>query len=179
MSSWKSGRGFQWQPVKLWWTPGPRVFRECRRIMATQNINTLGSFTWGVLSSVASGSDINGCVLSYFEVTVNLSCYSSCTLTTAKCHFFFRFHYVSVCFVNTVLMLCLAFKKTSCFKLRFLIWWRWTAGGVRTSYQRHVLCCHKRVRLTNIEMLLSLSKYIQWLWTCPQYAETLSTYISS
>ncbi len=24
MSSWRSGRGLQWQPVKLWWTPCPR-----------------------------------------------------------------------------------------------------------------------------------------------------------
>ncbi len=24
MSSWRSGRGFQWQPVKLWWTPCQR-----------------------------------------------------------------------------------------------------------------------------------------------------------
>ncbi len=24
ISSWRSGRGLQWQPVKLWWTPCPR-----------------------------------------------------------------------------------------------------------------------------------------------------------
>ncbi|KAF0040508.1 hypothetical protein F2P81_006406 [Scophthalmus maximus] len=60
------------------------------------NIDTLGPF-WtfslrGVLTFVASGLDINGCVLSYFEGTVNFHCYTSCTLTTlhivAKCHFF-------------------------------------------------------------------------------------------
>ncbi len=45
----------------------------------------------GVLNSVASGLDISGCVLSYFEGTVNVHCYTSCTLTlyiVAKCHFF-------------------------------------------------------------------------------------------
>ncbi len=34
---------------------------------------------------VASGLDINGCVLSYFEGTANLHCYRSCTLTTLHC----------------------------------------------------------------------------------------------
>ncbi len=34
---------------------------------------------------VASGLDINGCVLSYFEGTANLHCYTSCTLTTLHC----------------------------------------------------------------------------------------------
>ncbi len=33
MSSWRSGRGLQWQPVKLWWTPCPRVLRQCWKIM--------------------------------------------------------------------------------------------------------------------------------------------------
>ncbi len=64
-------------------------------MVATQNIVTLGPI-WtfslkGVLTFVASGLDINGCVLSYFEGTANLHCYTSCTLTTlivAKCHFF-------------------------------------------------------------------------------------------
>ncbi len=27
MSSWRSVRGLQWQPVKLWWTPCPRALR--------------------------------------------------------------------------------------------------------------------------------------------------------
>ncbi len=80
----------QWQPVKLWWTPCPRGLRQCWKIMvATQNIDTLGSI-WtfslrGVLTFVASGLDINGCVLSYFEGTANLHCYTSCTLTTLHC----------------------------------------------------------------------------------------------
>ncbi len=39
----------------------------------------------GVLTLVASGLDINGCVLSYFEGTANLHCYTSCTLTTLHC----------------------------------------------------------------------------------------------
>ncbi len=67
MSSWRSGRGLQWQHVKLWWTPCTRGLRQCWKIMvATQNIDTLGPI-WtfslrGVLTFVASGLDINGCV---------------------------------------------------------------------------------------------------------------------
>ncbi len=38
-----------------------------------------------VLTFVASGLDINGCVLSYFEGTANLHCYTSCTITTLHC----------------------------------------------------------------------------------------------
>ena len=38
-----------------------------------------------VLTFVASGLDINVCVLSYFEGTVNLHCYTSCTPTTLHC----------------------------------------------------------------------------------------------
>ncbi len=37
----------------------------------------------GVLTFVASGLDIIGCVLSYFEGKANLHCYTSCTLTTS------------------------------------------------------------------------------------------------
>ncbi len=80
----------QWQPVKLWWTQCPRGLRQCWKIMvATQNIDTLGPI-WtfslrGVLTFVASGLDINGCVLSYFEGTANLHCFTSCTLTTLHC----------------------------------------------------------------------------------------------
>ncbi len=90
MSSWRSGRGLQWQHVKLWWTPCSRGLRQCWKIMvATQNIDTLWPI-WtfslmGVLTFVASGLDINGYVLSYFEGTANLHCYTSCTLTTLHC----------------------------------------------------------------------------------------------
>ncbi len=83
-SSWRSGRGLQWQPVKLWWTSWPRGLRQCRKItVAIQNNDTLGPI-WtfslkGVLTFVASGLDINGCVLSYFEGTANLHRYTSCT----------------------------------------------------------------------------------------------------
>ena len=54
-------------------------------MVATQNIDTLDPI-WtfslrSVLTFVVSSSDINGCVLSYFEGTVNLYCYISCTLT--------------------------------------------------------------------------------------------------
>ncbi len=34
---------------------------------------------------MARGLDINGCVLSYFEETANVYCYSSYTLTTLHC----------------------------------------------------------------------------------------------
>ncbi len=77
MSSWRSGRRLQWQTVKLWRTPCPRGLRKCWKILvATQNIDTLGPI-WtfslrGVFTFVASGLDINGCVLSYFEGTANL-----------------------------------------------------------------------------------------------------------
>ncbi len=45
-------------------------------MVATQNMDTFGP-TWifslrGVLTFVASGLDINGCVSSYFEGTANL-----------------------------------------------------------------------------------------------------------
>ncbi len=90
MSSWRSGRGHQSQPVKLWWTPCPRGLRQCWKIMmATQNIDTLGpiwTFSFrGVLTFVASGLDINSCVFNSFEGTANLHCYASCTLTTLHC----------------------------------------------------------------------------------------------
>ncbi len=55
-------------------------------MMTTQNIDTLGPM-WtfslrSVLTLVASGLDINCCVLSYFKRTANLHCYTSCTLAT-------------------------------------------------------------------------------------------------
>ncbi len=58
-------------------------------MVATQNIDILGPI-WtfslrGVLTFLASGLDMNGSVLSYFEVTENLHCYTSCTLTTLHC----------------------------------------------------------------------------------------------
>ncbi len=64
-------------------------------MVATKNIHTLGPI-WtfslmGVLTFVASGLDINDYVLSYFEGTANLHCYTSCTLTNyiaEKCNFF-------------------------------------------------------------------------------------------
>ncbi len=39
----------------------------------------------GVLTFVASGLDINDCVLGYFEGTENLHFYTRCTLTTLHC----------------------------------------------------------------------------------------------
>ncbi len=79
------------EPLLVWWTPFPRGLRQCWKIMvATQNIDILGPI-WtfslrGVLTFVASGLDINGCVLSYFEGTADLHCYTSCTLTTLHCN---------------------------------------------------------------------------------------------
>ncbi len=66
-----------------------RVKAVLKTMVATQNIDTLGPI-WtfslrGLLTLVASGLDINGCVLSYFEGTANLHCYTSCTLTTLHC----------------------------------------------------------------------------------------------
>ncbi len=40
---------------------------------------------FGLFHLGASGLDNNGCVLSYFEGTDNLHCYTSCTLTTLHC----------------------------------------------------------------------------------------------
>ncbi len=58
-------------------------------MVTTQNIDNLSPI-WifslrGVLSFVASGLDIIGCVLSYFEGKANVHCYASCTLTTLHC----------------------------------------------------------------------------------------------
>ncbi len=55
----------------------------------TQYMDTLGPIVTfslrGVLTFVASGLDINGCVLIYSEGTANLHTYTSCTLTTLHC----------------------------------------------------------------------------------------------
>ncbi len=40
----------------------------------------------GVFTFVASGLDINGCMLSYFEGTANFHCYTSCTLRNIFSH---------------------------------------------------------------------------------------------
>uniref|UniRef100_A0AAR2LBY4 ADAM metallopeptidase domain 17a n=1 Tax=Pygocentrus nattereri TaxID=42514 RepID=A0AAR2LBY4_PYGNA len=57
-------------------------------MVVAQNIDTL-STVWtyslsGVLTCVASYLDINGCVLNYFQRTVKLYCYTSCSLTTSS-----------------------------------------------------------------------------------------------
>ncbi len=45
LTSTRSGRGLQWQPMKLWWTPCPRGLRQfCKIMVATQNIDTLSQF---------------------------------------------------------------------------------------------------------------------------------------
>ncbi len=82
MLSCRSGRGLQWQPVKLWWIPCLRGLRQCWEIMVTrQNIDTLGPI-W-TFTFVASRLDINGCVLSYFEEIANLHLYK--LTTTLHC----------------------------------------------------------------------------------------------
>ncbi len=58
-------------------------------MVATHNIVILDQI-WtfslrDVLTFVASGLDINGCVLSYFKGTANLHCCTSCTLTNLHC----------------------------------------------------------------------------------------------
>ncbi len=95
MSSWRSGRGLQRQPVKLWWTPCPRGLRQCWKIMVATNIDPLGPI-WkfslrGVLTFVASGLDINGCVLSYLrgqQIYTVIKAVHSLLYIVAKCHFF-------------------------------------------------------------------------------------------
>ncbi len=105
----ESGRGLQCQPVKLWWTPFPRGLRQSRKIMvATQNIDTLGHF-WtfslrGILTFVTSSLDINGSVLSYFERTANLHCYTSCTLTTLHCSSVFCEILYITCFMSQTVL---------------------------------------------------------------------------
>ncbi len=97
MSSWRSGRGLQWQPVKLWWTLD--VHQTCYPlghgcnsaiIVARQNIDTLGP-NLDIFTFVASALDINGCMLSYFEGTSNLhyiQAVHSLLHIVAKCNFF-------------------------------------------------------------------------------------------
>ena len=74
---WSSGELMNWCP---------RGLRQCWKTMvATQNINTLGPIWTFSLTFGASDLDINGCVLSDFEGTVHLHCYTSCALTTLHC----------------------------------------------------------------------------------------------
>jgi len=93
MSSWRSGRGLHWQHVKLCWTPCPRGLRQCWKVMvATQNIDTLGPI-WtfslrGVLTFVASGLDINGCVLRGQQMYTVIQAVHSLLYIVAKCNFF-------------------------------------------------------------------------------------------
>ena len=57
------------------------VMEEWKRIREATCEDLVNSL-WGVLTFAASGSDINGCVLSYLEGTVDFCCYTSSTLTT-------------------------------------------------------------------------------------------------
>ncbi len=68
-------------------------------MVATQNIDTLGPI-WtfslrGVLTSVASGLDINGCVFSYFEgqqIYTVIQAAHSLLCVVAMCNFFSVVH---------------------------------------------------------------------------------------
>ena len=80
----------------------------------------LDIFTWGVLTFVACGLDIDGCVLSYFEGIVHLHYYISCTLPTLcckNCYIFrllpwkdkdimknFKTHFCDILYVSSMLM---------------------------------------------------------------------------
>ncbi len=46
-------------------------------MLATKNIETLGLIWTISLTFVASGLDINGCVLSYFVGTADVHCFTS------------------------------------------------------------------------------------------------------
>ncbi len=54
----------------------------------------------GLLTFVASGLDINGCVLSYFEGTAHVHCYTTCTLTTLHCS---KVSFLQCCHVKNII----------------------------------------------------------------------------
>ena len=154
MSSWRSGRGLQWQPVKLWWTPCPRGLRQCWKIMvATQNIDTLGPI-WtfplrGVFTFVANGLDINGCVLSYFEGTANLHCYTGCTLTTL--------HWSRVSFLQC----CHMKRYNKIFTMPwgvYLLLWDTVCPCVHTALKHQACVAWGAVRI------LIHPKNVEWVW---------------
>ncbi len=96
MSSWRSGRGLQWQPVKLWWTPCPRGLRQCWKIMvATQNIDTLGQFGQfhlGVYSllwpAIYTLMAVCWVILRGQQIYTVIQAVHSLLYIVAKCHFF-------------------------------------------------------------------------------------------
>ncbi len=61
--------------------------------------------TKGVLSFVASFFDNNGYMLSYFQRSVNIYCYTSCTLTTLK-----YISFISIVF-RSLISIVLSLKK--------------------------------------------------------------------
>ncbi len=90
MSSWRSGRGLQWQPVKLWWTPCPRGLRQCWKIMvATQNIDTLGPIWTFSLRSVLTFV-VLWCwvILRGQQIYTVIQAVHSLLYIVAKCHFY-------------------------------------------------------------------------------------------
>ncbi len=63
-------------PARVRWHRGEKI----------ANLGPIFTFSLGgILTFVASGLDINGCVLCNFEGTANLHCYTRCTLTTLHC----------------------------------------------------------------------------------------------
>ncbi len=90
----------------------------------------LDIFTYGVLPFVASGLDINSCVLSYFERTALLRCYTICTLTTLHCSkvsFLWKdiIKYLQKCGVLTSVRYCICFYngKRWLIELRRILGW--------------------------------------------------------
>ncbi len=66
-------------------------WRSARSITSTSSVKSSWRSGRDIFTFVASGLDINGCVLSYFEGIANVHCNTSCTLSTlhwAKCNFF-------------------------------------------------------------------------------------------
>ncbi len=88
----------------------------------------------GVLTFVATGLDINGGVLSYFEGTANVHCYTSCTLTTLLCS--------KVSFLH-----CCHMKRYKIFKKN--------VRGIVTSVRYCISSTHVTQPLTNQPLVLS------------------------
>ncbi len=77
----------------------------------------------GVLTFVASGLDMNGCVLSHFEGTANLHCYTSCTLTTLHCS---KVSFLQCCHMKR-------YNKIFAREVRLYIWWYISNGWNKKS----------------------------------------------
>ncbi len=90
MSSWKSERRLQWQPVKLWWTPCPRGLRQrCKIMVATQNINFLCLIcTFSLWPAVETLMAVCWVILRGQQIYTVRQAVHSLFYIVAKCHFF-------------------------------------------------------------------------------------------